>query len=363
MTRKEETIYFNRGVPAEESLPFEDIAEVFSDLPRNTRSDLLRYGNSGGYPPLKKILAGFYPESSEVQLFVANGSLQILDLIANHYLDSGDTVLVESPIYDRALKIFRRADLEVTGIGLKEDGIDCDELNRAFDEQDPKMLYTIPDFQNPTGTTTSKEKRKQIAELAENQSFEVIEDSPYRRLRYEGKDVPTIRSFNPGAVFQISSLSKLVCPGIRIGWLVGSREITDQLAEYAEDTYISPNQLSQGIIQWLLKDGWLEQRVEKLKALYRPRLRATLDSLERYFPESHWVEAEGGFFVGLWLPDPGKAEEFYRLVEKREVVFSSPNGFFPEKGGEGFVRLPFPALKTTELEEGIKRIAEVWHEI
>lgn len=363
MRQDRETIYFNRGIPAEESLPFPDIAEVFSDLPRKKRNDLLRYGNAGGYPPLKKVLAGFYPESSGDQIFVANGSLQILDLIANHYLDSGDTVLVESPTYDRALKIFRRAGLEVTGIGLNEDGIDLDELNRVLDKQDPKILYTITDFQNPTGITTSQEKRKEIAELAENPGFEVIEDSPYRRLRYEGEDLPTVRSFNPEAVFQISSFSKLVCPGIRIGWLVGSREVTDQLAEFAEDTYISPNQLSQGIVQWLLKDGWLDRRVEKLKELYRPRLRATLDSLGRYFPESRWIEAEGGFFVGLWLPDPGKAEEFYRLVEKREVVFSSPDGFFPEKGGEGFVRIPFPALTPSELKEGIRRTAEVWHEI
>lgn len=363
MKQTEEKIHFNRGIPAEESLPFEEIDKVFSDLNRRRKIELLRYGNSGGYPPLKEVLAGFYPEVSEEQLFVTNGSLQVLDLMANHYMDSGDLVLVESPTYDRALKIFRRAGLRVDGVELEEDGINLEQLKLILEKKNPVALYTISDFQNPTGTTTSKQKRRTIVKLAERHNFEIIEDSPYRRLRYEGEEVPTFVSFNRKVVSQISSFSKLVCPGIRIGWLVGRREIARELAGYAEDTYISPNQLSQGIVQWLIREGWLDRRVEELKNLYRPRLKAALTSLESYFPEAHWVETEGGFFIGLWLPEPGKAEDFYRHAEKSGLVFSLPGGFFPEKGGEDFVRIPFPALTESELEEGIAKIAEIWHEI
>ncbi len=363
MTQKEETIHFNRGIPAEESLPFTDIADVFANLPREKRNDLLRYGDSGGYPPLRKTLANFYPDTSEEQLFVANGSLQILDLLAKHYFDAGDLVLVEKPTYDRALTIFRRAGLNLAGVEMEEDGLDVDQLSRIVEESNPRALYTISDFQNPTGATTSRGKREQLAELAASADFEIIEDSPYRRLRYRGEDLPTVRSFNSEVVLRISSFSKLVCPGIRVGWLVGDTEVTGALADYAEDTYISPNQLSQGIVQWLIGNGWLEERVEELRELYRPRLQTTVDSLERFFPESQWIEAEGGFFVGLWLPEPGKTERFYRRAEERGLVFSSPDGFFPGKGGEGFVRLPFPALTRTELEEGVRRAGEIWHEI
>jgi len=361
--KKEDRIYFNRGVPAEESLPFSDIAEVFSNLPREQRNDLLRYGDSGGYQPLRETLAGFYPNTAEEQLFVANGSLQILDLLANHYFDSGDLVLVEKPTYDRALTIFRRAGLNVAGVEMEEDGVNVDQLGRIAEERNPRALYTISDFQNPTGSTTSRKKRERLAALAASADFKIIEDSPYRRLRYWGEDLPTVRSFNREVVLRISSFSKLVCPGIRVGWLVGDPEVTGALADYAEATYISPNQLSQGIVQWLIGNGWLEERVEELKELYSPRLQTTLDSLEHFFPESRWVEAEGGFFVGLWLPEPGKSEKFYRRGEERGLVFSSPEGFFPGKGGEGFVRLPFPALTQSELEEGVRRAAEIWHEI
>lgn len=356
-------IYFNRGVPAGDSLPGKKIARLVPRLFEDGKNGLLRYGDSKGYRPLREALAENYSGAKKENVLVGNGSLQILDLIAAHHLNKGDVVAVERPTYDRALKIFKRAGLKVIGVGLEKDGIDIAGLKRVVEEREPELLYTISDFQNPTGTTMVEEKRRQIAELGAKEEFTILEDSPYRKLRYRGEAVPTIRHYNPDNTLQISSFSKLICPGLRVGWLVGRTGTVNELAGYAEDTYISPNQMSQGIVEGLVRDDWFSERVCELIDLYRPRLTATLESLEEFFPEASWVEAEGGFFVGLWLPETGKTERFYKEAGERGLVLSSPEGFFPKRGGEGFVRLPFPALAPSSIEEGVRRMAETWHEI
>ncbi|MFP4135843.1 MAG: PLP-dependent aminotransferase family protein [Candidatus Acetothermia bacterium] len=359
----EETIYFNRGIPSEESLPYDALTRVFPQLLEDPEKGLLRYGNSTGYPPLKRALSENYSEASEENLLIGNGSLQLLDLIASHYLSPGDTVIVENPTYDRALTIFERAGLEVAGVELEEDGLNLEELEDVARSRSPDLLYVIPDFQNPTGTTTGKYKRGRIVELAEGFDFTVIEDSPYRHLRYRGETLPTIRELGPDSTIQVSSFSKLISPGIRVGWLVSDPGTVSKLGGYAEDTYISPNQLSQGIVESLITEGWFSDRIDELIDLYRPRLEATLKSLERFFPEADWVEVEGGFFVGLWLPESARADMFYEKIEEKGLVLSSPEGFFPNEGGENFVRLPFPALKPAEIEKGVKRMAEAWSEL
>lgn len=363
MGLKNEEIFFNRGVPAEDSLPRDEVARIVPRLLEEGDDKLLRYGNSAGYPPLREAVAERYPGATKENVLIGNGSLQILDLIASHYLDECDLVVVERPTYDRALKIFERAGLEVVGVGIGEDGLDLEELKKMIKGREPELLYTITDFQNPTGTTTSEEKRQLIAELAREEDIKVLEDSPYRELRYLGEEVSALRSYDPERVFQLSSFSKLICPGLRVGWLVGERETIKELSKYAEDTYISPNQLSQGIVKGLIEEGWFSERVDELIDLYRPRLSATLESLENFFPEASWVESEGGFFVGLWLPEPGKTGRFYKEAEERGLILSSPAGFFPEGGGEGFVRLPFPALAPARIKEGVRRMAETWQGI
>lgn len=363
MTGNLKSISFNRGVPAEESLPSAELAQAISRILNGQNSSLLQYGDSKGYPPLREVLTDNYYERSPTEVLVGNGSLQLLDILTNLYLKKGNAVIVEKPTYDRAITIFDRAGAQVVGVKLEKDGVSLEGFEKAITEHHPKLFYTIPDFQNPTGTTTSREKRKEVAIMAKDHGVTVVEDSPYRRLRYRGEEKPTVRSFSPESVLQISSFSKLICPGIRVGWLAGEPGIVGKIADYAEDTYITPTLITQGLVYQLIKDGWLEERVHELIDLYQPRLNATLESLKRYFSESDWVQTEGGFFVGLWLPDPNRTQAFYSRAKKKGLVLSSPNGFFPDRRYEGFVRLPFPALSTSEIEEGIERLAEVWGEI
>ena len=363
MTEKNQPISFNRGVPATQSLPSRKVGEVTAEVLREEGDTLLQYGDSRGYLPLREKIVDGCENPTEDQVLVGNGSLQILDMITHIYVEQGDSVLVEKPSYDRAITLFRRAGAKVSAVSLEKDGMNLDELAELLERDRPSLIYTIADFQNPTGITATTEKRKALTELAAKYGTIVVEDSPYRNLRYRGEVEPTVRSFDPDNILRLSSYSKLVSPGMRVGWLVGKSEVIEELADYAEDTYITPNLLSQGIVSKLMGSGWLEENIKQLVSLYEPRLRATLESLEKYFPESDWVEAEGGFFVGLWLPDPSKVDQFYEKAEGENLILSSPDGFFADGESEGFLRLPFPALSVSEIETGVKRLARAWKEL
>lgn len=363
MNSKEGTINFNRGIPAPEAIPVGAAKEAASAIFEGDGKTVLEYSDSSGYPPLRRKIAEGYEGVTADGVLLSNGSLQLLDLIARFYLGGEKVVVVERPTYDRAITIFEREGAEVKGVDLEGDGVKVEELANTFEKHRPELYYTIPDFQNPTGTTTTTKKRKEVAGLLDEYDVKAVEDSPYRRLRYAGETRPSLRSFNPESVIQTSSFSKLVSPGVRVGWLVANSSLANKISTFAEDTYISPNILGQGIVTRLIKNGWLEENIERLKSLYRPRLEATLENLERHFPEANWVEAEGGFFVGVWLPDGERSDLFYEKARSRGLALTSPGGFFPDKGGGSFLRLPFPALNPREIESGIKRIAEVWKDI
>jgi DNA-binding transcriptional MocR family regulator len=223
----------------------------------------------------------------------------------------------------------------------------------------PKFFYLIPDFQNPTGGTTSLSKREEIVRLAEEHDFWIIEDSPYRALRYQGSDVPLMRTLNPGRVLHLSSFTKTLSPGVRVGYLVAPGRIVEGLAKIATDTYVTPGLLAQGIAFEFCRRGWLEPNVERLKGIYRPKLEATAAALREYLPNADWVEPEGGFFLGITLPSPMNVTHLQQRAEEAALSLSDGRGFFPQGGGERFVRLAFTALSETEIREGISRLARL----
>ncbi len=225
---------------------------------------ILQYGEPRGFTPLREELAEDHKDVTEDEILVSNGSLQILDIITQLYVKPNDHVVVERPSYDRAITIFDRAGGQVVGVDLQKDGVDLEEFERILDTYQPELFYTIADFHNPTGVTTSREKRERIAEIAAKNGTLIVEDSPYRKLRYRGEEEPTLRSFKPENVLEISSFSKLICPSIRVGWVMGQPSIVQEIADYAEDTYVTPNLLSQGIANRLIRDGWLEENLREL---------------------------------------------------------------------------------------------------
>jgi 2-aminoadipate transaminase len=359
MTATAPAIDFTRGVPAVESFPLAQVAECAAAAvggPQGAR--VLQYGKGLGFGPLREWLAdrhGLRPD----QVLLANGSLQIVEFLALALLAPGDPVFVESPTYDRTLTLLRRRGAAVTGIPLTGDGPDLDALEAALARQVPTFFYTIPDFQNPSGVTATRAGRERLAALAERHGFWLVEDAPYRPLRYRGEPLPTLFELAPARTLQLSSFTKQIGPGLRVGSIVGDAAILARLAAVAEDTYITPNTLGAATAYEFCRRGWLEPQLARLRALYGPRLVATGAALRRHLPAARWVEPDGGFFLSLTLPEGTTAETTRARAAERGVELSDGRGFFPDPAdGARFLRLPFCALTPEEIETGVRRLAQ-----
>jgi DNA-binding transcriptional MocR family regulator len=343
-----EQILFTRGVPPAEALPAEDLGECFDSVVRNDTSTVLQYGQQRGYAPLRRQLADEYGVSED-EVLVSNGSLQLQDLLSKLLVEEGGAVFTEQPSYDRAILTFRRNGARVTGIPLEEDGIDVDRLEAALQREVPAFIYLVPDFQNPTGATLSLEKRERVVALAERYGFYILEDIPYRKLRYRGENLPLLRDLDStGRVITVSSFSKLLSPGIRVGFMIGQKELIDELTRLGENTYLAPVLPTQAAVSEYLRRGMLEPNIEGLKELYRPRWEAMTSSVKRELPEAKMFLSDGGFFVGVMLPEDANTDDLVGRAKEQGLVLTP---------GESFVRLPFCAVTTDQIEAGVSRLA------
>jgi len=363
-----EQVLFTRGVPAMEALPNTLIAECLQAvLTGPDGRTILQYGHNGGYLPLRRMLAEQYAVSED-QVLVGNGSLHLQDMLAALLVKAGDVVLVEQPSYDRAIKTFRRRGAKVIGIPLEPDGINLAALEKTIQQHIPAFLYLIPDFQNPAGVTMSYEKRQAVVDLAEQHGFWLIEDVPYRSLRYSGTPLPLLRSFSPRRVCTISSYSKLIAPALRVGYLIGPTNLVEKLQVLAEDTILAPVLPTQAAVLEFHKRGYYASNLEHLKQLYAPRLQAIVAALKQYLPTIPFAEPEGGFFVSITLPEQVNCTNLLQRAKKHGLVLTDGCGFFADPLdeqqaskhlGERFVRLPFCALEPAQIDAGIQRLAEV----
>lgn len=357
-----QTILFTRGVPATESFPTESLAAASAAAISQHGKIVLQYGAAGGFQPLRSWLAEWHDVSPE-QVLISNGSLQLIGLLCQAMLRPGATVFTEAPSYDRTITLLHRAQAHVVGIPLSADGPDIDALEAALERHTPAFFYTIPDFQNPSGVVCSGAKRRRIVELAERHNFLLLEDAPYRPLRYRGQPEPSFFELAPDRTLHLSSVSKLISPGVRVGYLLARPELIKQLAGVAEDTYVSPNYLAQGIVyEWLRNDN-LPPHLERLKALYSPRLQSCLDALDRYLPEAETTRPEGGFFLSLTLPEGISATAVREVAAQHKLILADGLAFFPDGGGERFLRLPYCALSPAEIEDGVQRLAASVREV
>ena len=351
-------ISFNRGVPSVDSFPAAQIAECAAAILHVDANTVLQYGQPFGYLPLREMIAGWYGARAE-EVLISNGSLQILEFLSTLFLQPGDTVFVEQPTYDRTITIFRRHKANIIGIPLQHDGPDIEFLAEQLRIVTPKFFYGIPDFQNPSGVTVSLAKREEIIRLAGEHDFWIVEDAPYRPLRYKGTDVTSMRSLQPSRVMHMSSFTKLLSPGLRVGYIVAPKDIFEALGPIVANTYVCPGLFAEGIVYEFCRRGWLAPNIEMLRNLYRPKLEATLVALQEHLPSADWVKPEGGYFVGVTLP---KGTHVADLCERAPTVglsLSDGRGFFPQGGGDRFLRLAFPALSVSEIHEGVSRLASL----
>jgi 2-aminoadipate transaminase len=359
-----EKIVFTRGVPPPEAFPTEELGECLDVAVRENPDVVLQYGQQPGYAPLREELAGEYEVSSQ-QILIGNGSLQLQDLVSTYLVEPGAVVYTEQPSYDRAIKTFRRRGARTIGIPLEEDGISVERLEAALRREVPAFLYLVPDFQNPAGATLSLEKRQRVVELADRYGFWVIEDIPYRKLRYEGDDVPLLREIDPSHVITMSSFSKLLSPGMRVGFMISPEELTREATALGEDTYLSPVLPTQAAVAEYLRRGLLGPNVERLKDLYTPRWKAMSGAVRRELSGAQAFIPSGGFFVSVMLPEGANTENLIGRAKDADLVLTPGSAFFadPDDGdapvGDRFVRLPFCAVTVEQINEGVRRLASL----
>ncbi len=350
-------INFTRGVPAEESFPTEEMTLAAQNAVMKYGKTILQYGNGFGFRPLIEWLATWQGVEPN-QVLTANGSLQIIEFMGYHFLEPGDVVFTELPTYDRTITLMRRHRAKIVGIPLEPDGIDVNALEDELKKQAPKFMYVIPDFQNPSGATYALEKRQRLVELAERYGFWLLEDAPYRPLRFRGEEQPSLYQLSPGRVLHMLSFSKLIGPGPRIGFVIGDAEIIAALGKIANDTYICPALLSQGAVYEFLNQDLLPAQIEKLKILYAPRLDAILAALDKHLPDVKTTRPDGGFFLSVFLPETVTTQAVRERAKTYNLNLADGEGFFPNGGGQHFLRLPYCALTPEELDEGVSRLAK-----
>jgi len=353
----QDLILFTRGNPAEEAIPLADIVDCARDIFQREGKVLFQYGHYSGYRPLREWIAGRFGVKME-QVLIGNGSMEFFTFVGSLFVKWGETVYVESPSYDRAITAMKRIGAKVAGIPLEKDGVNIEALKKELKKSPPKIFYIIPDFQNPSGVTTSLEKRKEIARLSEEYGFLIIEDSPYRYLRYRGKEVPSVREILPARVVHMSSFSKILSPGMRIGFLLIPEDLAPRFHKWSEDTYIHPALPTAGIAYEYCHRGLLNPNIERLKSIYLPRMDAMLRALRENLVGAEWIEPEGGYFISTKLPESINGREIWKNCRKFGIVLTDGKGFFPDGQGENFIRLPFSALTPGEIEEGIRRLAK-----
>lgn len=352
-----EPINFTRGVPANESFPSAELAAAAEKVLAQQSVAVLQYGPAAGLADFRNWLAQWQGVKPE-QVLVGNGSLEIVEFLCIALLSRGDLVYTEAPSYDRAITLFRRNGCEVEGVPLQADGPDIEALEKMLERRVPKLFYVIPDFQNPSGATCSLAKRKRLIELAEKYNFLLLEDAPYRLLRYRGKDEPTLFSLAPHRVLHMSSFTKLIAPGVRAGFMLGDPATLARIGKVAEDTYISPGYFAHGVTAVWCAEGKLGPQIERLKALYAPRLDATLAALDKHMPDAVATRPDGGFFLSVTLPEGISTTAVRNAATKYNLNLADGLAFFPSGGGgERFLRLPFCALTPEQLDEGIRRLS------
>jgi DNA-binding transcriptional MocR family regulator len=293
------------------------------------------------------------------QVLVTNGSMQADAFLFETLVKPGDPVVVESPTYDRTLLSLRGRGADIRMVELEVDGIDVAALEELLrDGLRPALAHIIPNFQNPAGHTLSADKRAALLALAREHDFTVFEDDPYVAIRFEGEGLPTMRSQDDaGKVVYASSFSKTVCPGIRVGYLVGPQAVIKQIQTLATNTYISPNMVAQSIVNQFVRSGRMERAIDTVRSALRERRDALVAALERELPEARFAAPQGGYFMWVELPEAVRVSELERAARERGVLFVKGSDFLLE-GGENALRLAYSGVSPQQIDEGVSRLAE-----
>jgi 2-aminoadipate transaminase len=367
------------GLPASEIFPIEHISAVAQRILEKKGQQALQYGSTEGYTPLRELLAHQFTQQginvSRENIVITSGSQQGLDLLGKVLLNPGDRLLVESPTYMGALQAFNPYEPEYVTVLSDEEGIVTGELEPAL-QRNPKGMYVLPTFQNPSGVSFTLERRTQLIEMAGRYGVPIIEDDPYSQLRFEGEPLPSLLALEharqqqgeqrsqpyEGNVVMLNTFSKVLTPGLRVAWIVGPAQVVRKLVLAKQGADLHTATFNQMIAYELTRAGFLEEHVPLLRTLYHERCNAMLAALEAYFPDNvSWTHPQGGLFLWVTLPEGVDTTQLLNDALEYRIAFVPGAAFHANGGGSNTMRLSFSNVNSEQIEEGIRRLGKLLH--
>ena len=357
-------ISFAGGLPAPELFPVKEMKAAVDKVFEEHGQEAMQYGAAKGVTALREVIQQHVKEKEDVDseldnVLVTTGSEQALDLVGKAFIDPGDTVLVEQPTYLCALDVFRSYGANFASVEMDEDGMKMDALEEALKANpNTKLIYTVPNFQNPTGRTMTEERRKQLAELAEKYDVYVLEDNPYGEIRFAGQHVPAVKSFDKsGHVLYMSTFSKTLAPGFRLGWLVADEDVVNKLTVLKQSADLHTDNLAQFAVAQFFADNDVDAHVKEISALYGKRKDLMLEGIKKYFPEGvKYTDPEGGMFLWVEVPGVDDTVELFKECLEHDVAFVPGDPFFAGEVQPGAFRLNYSNMKEDQIEVGLKRL-------
>lgn len=367
-------ISFAGGMPAPEVFPVKEFHKGVDAL-LNDGQNLLQYGTTEGSPQLREFIAGWTtPRMGRTvvleEMLLTTGSQQVLDLLGWAMIDPGDYIITEDPSYLAAITAFHNHGSRFISIPVDSGGMVVEMIPEAiekakFEGKNIKFIYTIVNFQNPAGSTMTLERRKKLVEISHKFNIPILEDDPYGYVRYDGEHLPSIYSLDPeGGVIYAGTFSKILAPGVRIGWATGAKDIIRKLTVFKQAVDLCSSPISQALTYEYCKMGYLDQHLPNIISNYRVKRDAMETSFRKHFPleEVSWVRPEGGFFFWLDMPNIDAKTLFDKAIQKK-VAFVMGAPFFANGGGEHNARMNFTFSSPEIIEEGVRRLGEAMREI
>jgi 2-aminoadipate transaminase len=366
-----DTVTLAAGNPSPDSFPAAEMAEIAAEIFASGAPGALQYGISEGYQPLReRVLArvrdrhGIGRDGDE--LIITSGGQQVIELAAKTLLNEGDTVICEDPSFIGALNALRSYRVKTAGVPCGGAGMDMDRLERALEENpEAKMIYTIPTFQNPAGEVMPLAARRRLLELAEKHDVWVLEDDPYRELRYDGEDVPPVKSMDTGGrVIYAGSFSKIIAPGIRLGFAVAPAALIGKMTAAKQVSDVHSNLFFQVLVERYMGERDLDGHIARCRDMYRVKRDVMDAALRRHLPDCRWVLPEGGLFMWINLPGGMDGNGFCRRAKEKKVMAVPGSAFLCEENGfSSAVRLNFSLPSAEKIDTGVARLGDTFKEM
>ena len=373
LTEHPEFISFAGGLPAPEVFPVEKVTEAVDTLMKEMPTQALQYSTTEGYRPLREHLARKMSEPGiaidKDDILITSGSQQALDLIGKLFIDPGDRVIVEAPTYLGALQAWNAYEADYVCVRSDEQGMVVEELAEAL-RSNPKLIYLVPNFHNPSGATLTLERRKLLVKMADEAGVPIVEDDPYGQLRFEGDALPSLLTLDVqnrrdagatngymGNVIYLSTFSKILAPGLRVAWAVAPVPVMRKMVHAKQGSDLQTSTFNQMLAYEVAREGYLDSHIEIIRNIYRERRDVMLAAMEQHMPPgARWNKPEGGMFLWCTLPDGVSSSVLLQHCLKNKVAFVPGDSFFPCEGGENTMRLNFSNAKPEMIREGIARL-------